>query len=87
MKLLSIYGVMGLYVYIAQVIFWRGCDGDLSMIWTKWKITKVVVNEWLPIWFYELFGLMSSDKWRCYDFLNMIDMSRLGLLLKNTWYN
>ena len=54
MGLLSICGGMGLHVYIAQVSLWRGCEGGLPMIWTKWVMTNDVVNEWVLIWCYEV---------------------------------
>ena len=42
---LSICGIMGLHMYIAQVNLWRCCEDGLLMIWTKWVITKC--NEWI----------------------------------------
>ena len=35
----------GLYMYVEQVSLWRGCEGGLLMVWTKWVMTKVVVQE------------------------------------------
>ena len=50
----------------------EGVEGGFPMIWTKWLMAKHVVNEWVLISCYEVCGLMSRDKWRCYDLLNMI---------------
>ena len=37
----SICGGVGL---IRQISLWRGCEGGLPMIWTKWVMTKVLVS-------------------------------------------
>ena len=65
MSLLSICGGMELHTYIEKVSLWRGCEDGIAMIWTKWDMIKVVVNEWIVIWCYEVCALMSSDKWKC----------------------
>ena len=47
-------------MYIAKVSLWKGCEGGLRMIWTKWVMTKVLANEWVVMWCYWGCGLMSS---------------------------
>ena len=46
--------------------------GWFTYVWTKWFMTKVVANEWVRTWCYEVCALMSSDELRCYDLLNTI---------------
>ena len=72
MSLLSTCGGMGRHMYIAQVSLWRSCEGSLHMIWIEWVMTKVVVNERVLIWGYEVCvlclvineGVMNC--WVCY---------------------
>ena len=53
----SICGGMGLDVYIAHVSLWRGYEGGLTIWWTKWFMTKVVLKEWFLIWCYHVCAL------------------------------